>query len=286
MTKNSTGNIKVAFFLNLCFTIIEIFGGIWTNSIAILSDALHDLGDSFSLGLAWYLERFSAKKASKNFTFGYRRFSLLGALINGLILVGGSLYILSKAIPRIINPEPSYAEGMFFFALGGIIVNGLAVLRLKGGKTLNERVITWHLLEDVLGWAAILIVSIVLMFKEIYILDPILSILITLYVLYNGLKYLKKTLFVFLQGTPEQINISEIENKIITIDDVQSVHHTQTWSLDGEQHVLTTHVVIKENISQKDIIMIKEKVKSLVSHLNIQHVTLEVEYENEKCELK
>ena len=286
MTKNSTGNIKIAFFLNLCFTIIEIFGGIWTNSMAILADALHDLGDSLSLGLAWYLERFSEKKASKSFTFGYRRFSLLGALINGLILVGGSLYILSKAIPRIIDPEPSYAEGMFFFALGGIIVNGLAVLRLRGGKTLNERVITWHLLEDVLGWVAILIVSIVLMFKEIYILDPILSILITLYVLYNGLKYLKKTLFVFLQGTPEQINISEIENKIITIDDVQSVHHTQTWSLDGEHHVLTTHVVIKENISQKDIIMIKGKIRSLVSNLNIQHVTLEVEYENEACDLK
>ena len=124
------------------------------------------------------------------------------------------------------------------------------------------------------------------MFKEIYILDPILSILITLYVLYNGLKYLKKTLFVFLQGTPEQINISEIENKIITIDDVQSVHHTQTWSLDGEHHVLTTHVVIKENISQKDIIMIKGKIRSLVSNLNIQHVTLEVEYENETCDLK
>ena len=196
----ASGNIRTAFFLNLSFTLVEIVGGILTNSIAIMSDALHDLGDSISLGLSWKLQNLSERKRDQKFSFGYRRFSLLGSLINGLVLIAGSILILSEAIPRLFNPETPHAKGMLALALLGIVVNGAAVFKLQKGKSLNERAVSWHLLEDVLGWFAVLVVSIVMMFKNMPILDPVLSIIITLWVLYNIAGNLKKTFFVFLQA--------------------------------------------------------------------------------------
>ena len=160
---HQTTNIKIAFFLNLSFTVIEIIGGFWTNSVAILSNALHDLGDSVSLGLAWYLEGQSQKKGDQVYSYGYRRFSLLSAVINSLILLLGSMFILSEAIPRLLNPELSNAKGMFFLALGGILVNGVAALKLQHESSLNQRVVFLHLLEDVLGWVAVFVTSIRIM---------------------------------------------------------------------------------------------------------------------------
>ncbi len=284
--KRSTSNIKTAFFLNIFFTIIEVWGGFWTNSTAILSDALHDLGDSLSLGLAWFLQNKSKQKSNETFTFGYRRFSLLGALINGIVLVTGSAFILFEAIPRLFNPQHANASGMLYFAIGGIIINGAAVLKLKSGKSMNERVVTWHLLEDVLGWVAVLIVSVVLLVKDIHILDPILSILITLYVLFNVVRNLKKTIFLFLQGVPEDINIKEIDNKIKSIDKVKSTHHAHIWSQDGEHHVLSIHVVVENVKNMDEIIEIKRKIRESFKDMSIEHVTVEVELEDEECYMK
>ena len=282
----STRNIKLAFFLNLGFTLIEIVGGLLTNSLAIMSNALHDLGDSFSLALSWYLDRYSKKEGDREYSYGYGRFSLLGALINAVILIGGSLYILSYAIPRLFNPESTSAPGMLLLAIGGIAINGLAVLRLKGGHSLNVQVVAWHLLEDVLGWVAVLIVSIVLLFTDLYILDPILSLLITLYVLYNMLTKLKQTLSLFLQSVPQDVDVSSFESKVLNIDQVLDTHHTHVWSLDGEHHVLSMHVVVAENVTKKDAIRIKNKVRALVEMPDFEHTTVEIEYENEDCALK
>lgn len=276
----SQKNIKVAFFLNISFTIAEIVGGLLTNSMAILADALHDLGDSFSLGLSWYFAKISDKKPSETFSYGYKRFSLLAALVNGIVLFGGSLIILSEAIPRLIHPEHSNAKGMFVFALFGIVVNGLAVLRLKSGKTMNERVVTWHLLEDVLGWVAVLIVSIVMLFKDIHILDPILSVLITLYILWNVFKNLKKTILLFLQGVPEDISISIVESELKKLDNVEKVYHTHIWSQDGEHNILTTHIVIAEDLDWNDVDSLKEKARSRLKDLDIEHATIEIERGN------
>jgi len=285
-THNNSSNIPIAFALNLVFTILEIIGGLYTNSMAILSDALHDLGDSLSLGLAWFLENYSKKNPDKKFTFGYSRFSSLGALLNGLILIGGSIFILSEAIPRILNPEAVKPKGMLLFAIVGIIVNGFAAFKLSGGESLNEKVVRWHLLEDVLGWVAVFIVSIVLMFKDIPVLDPILSIAITLYVIYNVIKNLKDVLTVFLQGVPKDISIDETKEKITNIPNVKSVHHTHIWSLDGEKHLLSTHVIVDDLISKEKIIAVKNDIKSIMREENIGHVTVEIEYESEKCEDK
>ncbi len=277
-------NIKVAFFLNIFFTILEIFGGLWTNSMAILSDALHDLGDSFSLGIAWYLERYSEKKPDQNFSFGYARFSLLGALINSMILIGGSALILSRAIPRIISPEPVNPEGMILFAIIGITINGIAVLRLRKGSSLNEKVVSWHLLEDVLGWVVVLIASIILLFVDLPIIDPILSILITLFVLYNVFKNLKSIMNVFLQGVPNHLSVSEVEDYITDHQGIISVHHTHVWSMDGEKIFISTHIVLKDDLPRDEIIKIKRDVKKVLLDKGIAHITIEIDYENEGCE--
>jgi len=283
---DSARNIKIAFFLNFGFTLLEIVGGLLTNSLAILSDALHDLGDSLSLGLSWYLDRYAKKERDQEYSYGYGRFSLLGALVNAVILFGGSLYLLSQAIPRLLNPEPASASGMLLLAIGGIAVNGLAVLRLKGGQSLNVQVVTWHLLEDVLGWVAVLIVSIVLFFTDLYILDPILSILITLYVLYNMLGKLKQTLSLFLQAVPGDVDVNAFESQVLTINQVIDTHHTHIWSLEGEHHVLSTHVVVAENATREDTIRIKDKVRLLLDLSDFEHITVEIEYENEACALE
>lgn len=279
-------NIKIAFLLNLAFTILEIVGGFWTNSMAILSDALHDLGDSLSLGIAWYLEKYSEKGPDQKFSFGYARFSLLGALINSLILVGGSVLILARTIPRIFQPEDVNSEGMLIFAILGIVINGMAVLRLKKGASLNERVVSWHLMEDILGWVVILIASIILMFIDIPILDPILSFLITLYVLYNVVKNLKEILNVFLQGVPEGLSISEIEQGIVEKTGVLSAHHTHIWSLEGEKNLLSTHIIVGDETKRKEIITIKHNIRELMKKKGIGHVTIEIDFESEDSEDK
>jgi len=283
---NSTKNIKTAFFLNVGFTIFELVGGLWTNSVAILADAIHDLGDSLSLGLAWFLQNYSKKDSDDKYTYGYARFSLLGALINTLVLITGSLFILSEAIPRLMTPEESNAPGMILFAIVGIVVNGIAAFRLKGDQTMNAQVVTWHLLEDVLGWIAILIAGIILLFVDIPIIDPILAILFTLYILYNVVKNLQVTLSLFLQSSPNNIDIDKIVDQFLQIEGVLSSHHTHLWSLDGENHVLTTHLIIVEKANKDDIIQIKRAVRKILGNLNITHLTLEIEYENEKCRMK
>ncbi|MEM7758657.1 MAG: cation diffusion facilitator family transporter [Cyanobacteria bacterium P01_A01_bin.40] len=281
-----TKDIKLAFFLNLSFAILEIFGGLWTNSLAIVSDAVHDLGDSVSLGLAWYLEKYSNKNSDLAFSYGYRRLSSLAALINILILFIGSLYVISQAIPRVLNPEPTDAKGMILFAALGIVVNGLAMLRLAKTSSLNGRVVAWHLLEDALGWVAVLIVSVVLLFTDFYILDPILSILIAVYILYNAIANLRQTLLLFLQAVPENIDLHQLETSIIALDKVDSLHHTHIWSLDGEHHVLTTHIVIENNTTREQILGIKGAIKHLGDSLHLEHITVEVEYLNEHCSLR
>jgi cobalt-zinc-cadmium efflux system protein len=283
---DSTRNIKTAFFLNLSFTVIEIVGGILTNSIAIIADALHDLGDSISLGFSWFLDKYSKKKRSKDFTYGYRRFSLLAALINSLVLIVGSFFVLSKAIPRLLAPESSNATGMLVLAILGILVNGVAVLRLRKGNSLNEKVVSWHLLEDVFGWVAIFIISIINIFISAPILDPLLAIIFTLIIMINIFKNLKQIMVIFLQGTPSELNIDEIEEKIKSVKNVLSIHDTHIWTLDGEYNVLTTHVVMDAKFPFSKSHDAKCEIKKLLQSFNIQHTTLELETENETCDFE
>lgn len=280
---NSDKNLRAAFFLNLGFTILEIFGGLYVNSVAIISDAVHDLGDSLSLGLAWYLNKKSQKEANSKFSFGYSRFSLLGALINSLVLIIGSVFVINEAVKRLITPETSEANGMIVFAIIGVVVNGYAAWKLSSGKSLNERVVSWHLLEDVLGWVAVLIVAITLKFYNSPYLDPALSLLITAYILWNVIKRLRETIYLFLQGVPQELDLEKIREQILQVENVTSQHHTHIWSLDGEKNVITTHLVVKQSATLQDIVEVKRKVKEILFQHPIEHATIEVEFQDEDC---
>lgn len=282
----SQSNITVAFLLNLSFTIIEFIGGALTNSLAIVSDAVHDLGDTISLGFSWYMEKISRKNRDEKFSYGYKRFSLLAALVNSIVLLAGSLVILLEAVPRLFAPQAVHVQGMFALAILGIVVNGIAVLRLRRGKTMNEKVVSWHLLEDVLGWAAVLIISVVMLFKEMPVLDPLFSIIFTAYILWNVFKNLKQTMMVFLQSIPGDIKISEVEKTISSLPGVQEVHDTHIWTMDGEYHILTTHVVVTEDLDKESVILLKRKIKEVIGGFEIEHATLEIESEEENCYLR
>ncbi len=278
-------NIKVAFFLNFGFTLLEIVGGFYVNSVSILSDALHDLGDSLSLGISWYLHNRSKKEADTKFTFGYSRFSILGALINSVILMGGSVYVIIEAVKRLIHPEQSDAKGMLVFAIIGIAVNGYAAFKLSHGTSLNERVVSWHLIEDVMGWAAVLVVSIVMMFTDAPYLDPALSLAITLFILYNVVKRLRETFVILLQGTPEGIDPEKIKMEILGVQDVVSLHHMNVWSLEGENHVFTAHIKLDKSVGFIEMLTAKRRVKDILRKYPFSHYTIEVEMSDENCEL-
>lgn len=285
---HATENIKVAFFLNLFFTIIEFIGGFYTNSLAIMSDAVHDLGDSLSLGMSWYFQKLSNKKANKNFSYGYGRFSLLGAIINSVVLIIGSIFIIKEAIPRIFEPQVSDAKGMMWFAILGIIVNGAAVLKLKKGTSINERVVSLHLLEDVLGWVAVLIASIIMQFWDLPILDPILSLLIAGYVLFNVFKNIKESFKIILQGVPNELSTEEIEKSLIALDEINAIHDCHLWSMDGEFNIATIHIIInKPSFKLDEARDLKRKIRKLLhDQYNLEHVTLELESSIEDCTYK
>ncbi|XOV66172.1 MAG: cation diffusion facilitator family transporter [Fluviicola sp.] len=273
----------MAFFLNLAFTVFEFLGGLYTNSIALTSDALHDVGDSFALGSAWYLENLSKRKPDKKFTFGYARFSLLGALINSIILIVGSIFIIWHGVERLIHPEETDAAGMIFFAIVGVVVNSIAAWRLMGGKTLNEQVMSWHLLEDVLGWVAILIAAIVMYFKDVPFLDPALSLFIAGFILFGVFKRLRQTLLVFLQVAPSDIDLVELELKIKGQDHVQSIHDCRIWSLEGEQNVFTVHVLLENISTVEEVHEVRMKLLDVLKPYNFKHITIQTEFDPDTC---
>ena len=281
---DSSGNLKVAFFLNLGFTIIEIIGGLFTNSIAILTDALHDCGDTASLGLAWYFDKLSKKERNPIYTYGYRRYRLLGGLITGIALIFGLGFVLYHAVGRLMSPESVNAPGMMVLAIIGILVNGAAVLRVKKGTSLTEKVVSWHLLEDTLGWAAVLIGAGIMSIWDVPIIDPLLSICISLFVLWNVTKTLKAVMKIFLQTTPESFDLESFQSAVIAIPKVASNHHTHGWSLDGESHVLSTHLVMGPDTSREEILQAKKQVRDLLDEHEFEHLTIEVELEGEDCQ--
>jgi len=279
-------NIKVAFFLNLFFTLFEIAGGFFTNSMAILSDAVHDLGDCLSLGLAWYFQKIANKGSDSSYSYGYKRFSLLGAIINSIVLTVGSIFILTEAIPRIFHPEKTQAAGMFFLAIVGILVNGLAFFRLKKGSSLNERVVSLHFLEDVLGWVAILVGAIIMYFFNVPFIDPLLSVGIAFFILFNVYKNIRQTLHIILQGIPAEINIDEITEQLQQFKDIEDIHDLHVWSVDGNYNILTVHVVMNKLLEIEKIAELKRKIRESLKQKGIQHATIEFETSDERCDFE
>ncbi|HEU5145423.1 MAG TPA: cation diffusion facilitator family transporter, partial [Chryseosolibacter sp.] len=265
------------------FALLEIAGGLFTNSIAILADAVHDLGDSLSLGLAYYFQKKSRQEKDQVYTYGYQRFSLLGAFINSMILMISSAFIINESVGRLFNPETPDAKGMVILAVIGLAVNGYALLRLKKGQSINERVVALHFVEDVLGWLAVLIGSIVMVFFHAPILDPILSLLIAAYILLNVIKNLKYTFRILLQRRPEAVNEEAIRKNVLSVQGVKDLHDLRFWSMDGQYNVMTLHVVVDEGQTIQQRERIKQEVKHNLAHLKFRHTTVEIESESEDC---
>lgn len=276
---NAEKNISIAFFLNSFFVVVELVGGIMTNSIAILSDALHDFGDSLSLAIAWFLQQKSKTGRDEKYSYGYKRFSLLGSVFLSGVLTVSSIFIIIEAVKRIITPAEVSAQGMLWLAIFGVIINGAAALRVKKGSSINERSVYLHIMEDVLGWVAVLVVSIVMMFVELSILDPILSLCISIWVLSNVYKNIKTTFKVFLQAVPEDIEADKLKEELLCIEGVLSIHDLHLWSLDGESHVMTLHIVT----CQCETTPIKQSVLDIAEKHNITHSTIEFETPESEC---
>ena len=271
-------NILIAFLLNSVFSIFEFFGGIVTGSVAIVSDAMHDIGDAFSIGISFFLEKKSKKQPDDNYTYGYARYSVVGSIITTLFLLVGSGIVIYNAIDRILNPTDIDYNGMIVFAIVGVFVNFCAAFFTREKGSLNQQAVNLHMLEDVLGWIIVLLGAIVMRFTDFYQIDPILSIGVATFILVNALKNVKQTMDIFLEKTPRDININEIKEHLENIDGVLNVHHIHVWSIDGQNHCATMHIVTNKNPQE-----IKNNAREELKEHGISHVTLELETENEPC---
>lgn len=274
----SQNKILLAFLLNLFFSVFEFIGGIITGSVAIASDAVHDLGDSISIGLSFFLERLSRKKPDDKFTYGYVRFSVLGSIITTVILLSGSVIVIYNAVLRIINPVEINYNGMLVFAIVGVLVNLLASIFTHGGHSLNQKAVNLHMLEDVLGWVVVLIGAVVMKFTDFSLIDPILSVVVALFILIGALKSLKQTLDIFLEKTPSEVKLPHLKEHLLKIDGVLDVHHLHVWSADGFNNRATLHIVADGNFKE-----IKNAVKEEMHEHGIAHTTVECETPLEDC---
>lgn len=271
-------NILIAFILNLAFSVFEFFGGIFTGSVAIISDAVHDLGDAASIGASYVLEKKSRRQPDGKYTYGYLRYSVVGGVITTLILLFGSVMVIVNAVGRIISPVEINYNGMIVFAVIGALVNFAAAFVTRDGDSINQKAVNLHMLEDVLGWIVVLIGAIVMRFTDLRVIDPILSIGVAVFILVNAAENLKEVLDVFLEKIPHGISIEEIKEHILALDGVLGVHHIHIWSMDGQSNYATMHIVTNGEPHG-----IKEAVRAELAEHGIGHTTLELEAEGEHC---
>lgn len=271
-------NILCAFILNLTFSIFEFIGGAAIGSVAIISDALHDASDAASIAISYLLEKKSHQEPDENYTYGYTRYSVIGGLVTTSILIFGSLVIMYKAAYRIIYPTPINYNGMIIFSIVGIIVNVIAAILTHDGTSLNQKAVNLHMLEDVLGWAVVLIGAIAMKFLDFTIIDPIMSIAVAIFILISACKTLQDVLSIFLQKIPKGVRLKEIKHHLLEIDGIKDVHHIHIWSMDGQIGCATMHIVTDLNPYE-----LKAKVREELKEHGISHSTLEFESSAENC---
>ena len=271
---SSKTSIWLAFFLNLSYAIVEFIAGGIFGSSAVLADSVHDLGDAIAIGISALLETISNREEDGQYTLGYKRFSLLGAILTAVILMIGSVLVILENITKIVQPQPVNEEGVLWLGIIAVSINVLASLVVRKGKTKNESILSLHFLEDTLGWLAVILMAIILRFTDWYILDPLLSLVISIFILTKAIPRFWSALKIFLDAVPEGVDIKQVKNNLEQLDHVASVNQLNLWTLDGLEKNAIVHVCLEviEHIEY-----CKESIRNLLKDYGFQNVTIEVD---------
>ena len=266
--------VWLAFFLNLTYAIVEFIAGGVFGSSAVLADSVHDLGDAIAIGISAFLESISNREEDSHYTLGYKRFSLLGAMVTAVILMTGSVLVILENIAKIFHPQPVNDEGILWLGIIAITINVLASLVIRKGQTKNESILSLHFLEDTLGWVAVILMAIVLRFTDWYILDPLLSLAISFFILSKALPRFWSTLKIFLDAVPEGVDIQKIKTDLAELDHVASINQLNLWTMDGLEKNAIVHVCL-EHVKHMEVC--KESIRDLLKDCGFQNVTIEVD---------
>lgn len=271
---SSKTSIWLAFFLNLSYAIVEFIAGGIFGSSAVLADSVHDLGDAIAIGISALLETISNREEDRQYTLGYKRFSLLGAMLTALILLTGSVMVLLENIPRLLSPQPVNYQGMLYLGILAILINLLASLVVRKGQTKNEAILTLHFLEDILGWLAVILVACVLYVTDWYFLDPLLSLVISIFILSKAIPRFWSALKIFLDAVPEGVETHDLEKDLEALPNVKSVNQLSIWSMDGLENNAIVHICIKD---WEQMMETKEVVRQCLEERGVQNITIEVD---------
>ncbi len=274
----SEKNILVAFLLNLSFSLLELIGGAFTGSVAIVSDAVHDFGDALSIAISYFLEKKSKRSPDAKYTFGYGRYSVIGSVITTLVLMVGSVLVLVQAVQRLFAPQPVHSGGMLLLAAIGFAVNLVAAFVTREGDSLNQKAVNLHMLEDVIGWAVVLVGAAIMRLTDWMIIDPLLSVGMAIFILFHAVGHLKESLDLFLEAAPEEISVAEIRQAALAVEGVSDVHHVHIWSMDGSHNFATMHIITGTPCAE-----LKTAVRHSMEKLHISHITMELESPDEHC---
>ena len=266
--------VWLAFFLNLSYAIVEFIAGGVFGSSAVLADSVHDLGDAIAIGVSAFLETISNREEDSHYTLGYKRFSLLGALVTAVILMTGSVLVILENITKLFHPQPVNDEGILWLGIIAVSINVLASLVVRKGKTKNESILSLHFLEDTLGWVAVILMAIVLRFTDWYILDPLLSLVISIFILSKAIPRFWSTLKIFLDAVPEGVDIKQVKSDLEQLDHVASINQLNLWTMDGLEKNAIVHVCLKE-IEQMEVC--KKSIRTLLKNYGFQNITIEVD---------
>lgn len=266
--------VWVAFFLNLTYAIVEFIAGGVFGSSAVLADSVHDLGDAIAIGISAFLETISNREEDSHYTLGYKRFSLLGAMVTAVILMTGSVLVILENIAKIFHPQPVNDEGILWLGIIAITINVLASLVIRKGQTKNESILSLHFLEDTLGWVTVILMAIVLRFTDWYILDPLLSLVISFFILSKALPRFWRTLKIFLDAVPEGVDIQKIKTDLAELDHVASINQLNLWTMDGLEKNAIVHVCLKETEHMETC---KESIRIFLKDCGFQNITIEVD---------
>lgn len=266
--------VWLAFFLNLTYAIVEFIAGGVFGSSAVLADSVHDLGDAIAIGISAFLESISNREEDSHYTLGYKRFSLLGAMVTAVILITGSILVILENITKLFNPQPVNDEGILWLGIIAVSINVLASLVVRKGKTKNESILSLHFLEDTLGWLAVILMAIILRFTDWYILDPLLSLAISFFILSKALPRFWSTLKIFLDAVPEGVDIQKIKTDLAELDHVASINQLNLWTMDGLEKNAIVHVCLKE---MEHMETCKESIRIFLKDCGFQNITIEVD---------